>query len=207
MSPQQLDGERGTPLDDIYSVGASIYELLTSKPPFCSGNIDRQVREKVPPPMTQRRQELEIEGNSIDVRWEQVVGACLANDPAMRPQSVSEIADQLEVPLPKTHRATHRESSGNKQAQTFGTTSSRKLLGPGLKVAVSVSFIALASAAAAWFFTRQSIRPNPLHIASQQTPDAVKPVPTTKPKPSAASVPAGATAVAALPSPVLSATT
>src|ERR1700737_704199 len=30
MSPQQLDGKRGTHLDDIYSLGATIYELLTS---------------------------------------------------------------------------------------------------------------------------------------------------------------------------------
>lgn len=41
MSPQQLDGERGAHLDDVYSFGATIYELLTSKPPFYSGNIDR----------------------------------------------------------------------------------------------------------------------------------------------------------------------
>src|SRR5437667_12511773 len=42
MSPQQLNSERCTHLDDIYSLGASVYELLTSKPPFYSGNIDRQ---------------------------------------------------------------------------------------------------------------------------------------------------------------------
>src|SRR6266576_503652 len=41
MSPQQLNGERSTHLDDIYSLGASIYELLTSKPPVYTGNIDR----------------------------------------------------------------------------------------------------------------------------------------------------------------------
>src|SRR5437867_7127724 len=38
MSPQQLDGDRGTHLDDLYALGATIYELLTSKPPFYSGN-------------------------------------------------------------------------------------------------------------------------------------------------------------------------
>src|SRR5438876_3631312 len=61
MSPQQLAGEHGSHLDDIYSLGASLYELFTTKPPFYSGNIDRQIREKVPSSMTTRRKEFEIE--------------------------------------------------------------------------------------------------------------------------------------------------
>jgi serine/threonine protein kinase len=97
MSPQQLDGERGTHLDDIYSIGATIYELLTSKPPFYSGNIDRQIHEKVPPSMTQRRKEIEIPGNPIPTNWEETVAACLAKDPARRPQSVAEVANRLQL--------------------------------------------------------------------------------------------------------------
>jgi serine/threonine protein kinase len=105
MSPQQLDGARGSPLDDVYSVGASIYELLTSKPPFYSGNVDRQIHERVPPPMSFRREELDIVGaEPIDSLWEEVVAACLQKDPALRPQSALDILAPLTIPAPKTTR-------------------------------------------------------------------------------------------------------
>jgi TolB-like protein/Tfp pilus assembly protein PilF len=101
MSPQQLEGERGTHLDDIYSLGASVYELLTSKPPFYVGNIDRQIRERIPPSMTERRKEFDIEGEPMPAVWEGAVAACLAKDPARRPQSVREIARRLQMPSPE----------------------------------------------------------------------------------------------------------
>src|SRR5207253_9024310 len=85
MSPQQLEGARGTHLDDIYSLGASVYELLTSKPPFYSGNIDRQICERVAPLMTERRKELDIEPALVPQVWEDAVAACLAKDPSQRP--------------------------------------------------------------------------------------------------------------------------
>src|SRR4029077_14892935 len=82
MSPQQLDGEHGTHLDDIYSLSATLYDLLTSKPPFYSGNIDRQIHERARPPMTERRKDLNIEPASVPAIWEEAVAACLQKDPA-----------------------------------------------------------------------------------------------------------------------------
>src|SRR5438477_909667 len=95
MSPQQINGERATPADDIYSLGATIYELLTSKPPFYSGSIERQIHEKTAPSMVARRMELGLTGADVPANWEQTVSVCLAKDPAQRPQGAAQLAQML----------------------------------------------------------------------------------------------------------------
>ena len=106
MSPQQLDGERASHLDDIYSLGATLYELLTSKPPFHSGSIERLIREKTPPSVAAKREELGVSSNNpIFEQWEQTIAACLAKDAAARPQTALEVRDRLRAPpkpLPTT---------------------------------------------------------------------------------------------------------
>jgi hypothetical protein len=96
MSPQQLDGERPSSLDDIYAFGATLYELLTSKPPFFSGAIETQVREKMPASIAARRKELGIENQAaVPENWERTIADCLAKEPAARPQSAADLAFRL----------------------------------------------------------------------------------------------------------------
>src|SRR5262249_34358617 len=115
MSPQQLNGDRGTHFDDIYSLGATIYELLTSKPPFYSGNIDRQISERVAPSMTERRKEFNIEPASVPPIWENTVAASLAKDPSRRPQSAVEVAQRLQLPSRSTSITTAPGKISNKK--------------------------------------------------------------------------------------------
>lgn len=96
VGPQQLLGEPAAVSDDIYSVGVTIYELLTGKTPFYEGDIITQLREVVPPTMTARRAAFALNcADSIPAAWEETVAACLAKNPADRPRTAGEIAARL----------------------------------------------------------------------------------------------------------------
>ena len=98
LSPERLRGEPVTVADDVYGLGATIYDLLTSKPPFFRSETDG----KPAPTMADRRVELGIGGELIPTEWEEVIAACLAPQPGDRPATVREVGERLRVlkPLP-----------------------------------------------------------------------------------------------------------
>ena len=125
MSPQQLDGERPSSLDDIYSLGATLYELLTGKPPFFSGGIENQIREKIPASIAARQSEWDIgSGKTVPAHWEETIAACLAKDPKQRPQSMREVSQRLRL----SFRETEAEAPGETAPSAAGEHLTARIL-------------------------------------------------------------------------------
>ena len=102
MSPQQLNGQLPQVTDDVYSLGSTLYELLTSRAPFFTGDIAHQVRTVTPQPVEKRLAQMRI-NNPIPPAVDAAILACLAKDPEQRPRSALAVAEQLGLkPTPAT---------------------------------------------------------------------------------------------------------
>ena len=90
ISPQQLDAERPSRTDDLYSLGASLFDLLTGGPPFAEGDVIAQIRKTVPPTVSERRSAKGIAGETVPKAWDETIAACLGKTPEERPKSAAE---------------------------------------------------------------------------------------------------------------------
>lgn len=102
LSPERARGLSVTATDDVYGFGATVYELLTSRPVFFRGNVLWQLESVVPPSMTERRAEFGLTGEPIPPEWEQVVAACLAKRREDRPRDIREVGESLGLLHPLT---------------------------------------------------------------------------------------------------------
>lgn len=90
MSPEQINNETMTTQTDIYSLGVSMYELLTGKPPFTARGLSQllmMIRNEEPKPVSARRPEIPAPLEAIvkramekSLEWRYASGAELASD-------------------------------------------------------------------------------------------------------------------------------
>ena len=183
ISPRQVRGGPALPEDDIYSLGATVYELLTGKPLFHQGDILAQVCGTVPPSIRARRAELGVRSPAvIPSDWESTVAACLEKDPAKRPRSAAEVAARMgltqSAAVPVLRQTTLRSprsvnpttpvqdptpaqspsavESERKEPVADGAPGGKKV---GWAVTACLAVIATLGAAA-WWFHGETPRPN-----------------------------------------------
>jgi serine/threonine protein kinase len=94
MSPQQIEGTVARVSDDIYALGATLYEMLSSQPPFYENDIPYQVRNVLATPLSERLADLEVE-NEVPPAVAAMIMACLAKDPEKRPPSARAVAEWI----------------------------------------------------------------------------------------------------------------
>jgi len=88
-SPQQLRGAAATSRDDIYAIGAVLFEALAGHPPQAGKDISAQMqsaRGKGAAPVPES--------------WVKTIAACLAEAPEARPQNAGAIGARLEAAVP-----------------------------------------------------------------------------------------------------------
>ncbi len=86
VSPQQLDGSPPTAADDIYSLGALLYDLLAGQPPLHPAITPERIRTEVP-----GRLGVDGQGAAIPVALTQLVAAMLEKSPRLRPGSIGAV--------------------------------------------------------------------------------------------------------------------
>jgi serine/threonine-protein kinase len=129
MSPEQARGESATPAFDVYSLGASLYELLTGRPPF-QGASDSEtlMLVQIHDLISVRRL---VPGTPKDL--ETICKKCLELDPARRYPTAGSLADDLRAflegrPITARPRGLTRRSSDFVRRNRFGVALSAALV-------------------------------------------------------------------------------
>src|SRR6188472_710251 len=94
IAPEQVNGSAGklTPVADVYSLGAVLFDLLTGRPPFTGEHALKTIQQATQKPAPKLRSL----APALDRDLETICEKCLERDPHARYRSAGELADDLE---------------------------------------------------------------------------------------------------------------
>ena len=123
-SPQQLDGATATVADDVYALGALLYDLLAGGPPLHPGITPERIRAEVP-----ERLGVDGQGAPIPLALTQLVAAMLEKSPRLRPGNLGAVRRAA-----RGHRqlrsCARQPGSGNGPAAPRSRCAARRAAGP-----------------------------------------------------------------------------
>ena len=89
MAPELTDGGGADGRADLYSLGATIYEMAAGRPPFAGGRTEKLAARRAGPPPPLQRQDLPAALRNL-------ISCLLSADRTQRPASAAEVLEQLQ---------------------------------------------------------------------------------------------------------------
>ncbi|HEY1172048.1 MAG TPA: protein kinase [Verrucomicrobiae bacterium] len=173
MSPQQLSGQPAHITDDIHALGATLYELLSGRLPFSTGDINARVINATAKPLNETLWQQGLT-NEVPPEASTLIMACLANDAAQRPASAKEIVERLDLKNIDEADASFTPSENTSEESDGIVTVKKNRLIP----AIAVILVLVIAGVAAF-----ALRPKPAPVAENQRtveePIAPPPAPPT----------------------------
>ncbi len=118
LAPEQLEDKCVDHRSDIYSFGATLYELITGVKLFPERNISKLVRMRVKNEIVQ----LADQGIKMPSELEKLINSCISMNPNDRPASMKKVLTTLEQVYPLFHERSPEEViSRYLNGETVGT--------------------------------------------------------------------------------------
>ncbi|MBM4221904.1 MAG: hypothetical protein FJ170_08160, partial [Gammaproteobacteria bacterium] len=199
VSPQQLAGAEPTVSDDVYALGALLYDLLSGAPPLHPGITPARIRDETP-----ARLGVDGAGQALPLGLTQLVAALLEKSPARRPVGMAAVRAVLEELLRDAGselRPAPADGLAMREAAPAPPSKLRKQRRDGLPawLVYAGALVLLAGLAGVLFVLPKLVSERPVVLPP---PVAATPAPQPAPVPPASPAPAAAASPEPAPPPV-----